>query len=1156
MSSSFKLLNHEDGENKNKFNHINPGNQNNNFTPNNKLGLLDDILGSNNSNSEINDLITGNIGIYDKLNNTSNVATEKKEKDDNAINMNSYNINSNNVNNTNSDGKLFGINDILSNDNIKLNTINNKTEFAEKQNDEENTKTENAKKEKEIPFEPKDIQDNANLNQEKGINKVNEFKLEENNSNKNLTEIEPKINSDKSPENLETLENKIQSNENDLNMLQNQIIDNNINMNNISNMNLNNINIDKEEKNEINDENKIDINVNESLNNKKEEIEEVQKEENSNNIFIEEKKGVKDESNVNPTMLKDIIQQNKKQLLDNLNNKINKEDKIDINNNINDNIINNNNIKEEEKKEIKNDNINAYININNFVEQKEIKDDNINISINFNNIEEKNKNNNNSNKKYGEKIKEKKKQLTNTVFNRLYNDKKKAKDNEKEKEKEKEANLKKNGKTNKAAKAQRNKDSNKNINSSNDNNLLSSNLLIQNFLKESKNSEILKKLEILKQPLLFVDYEEEAYSFKPEINKKSRDLVKKRLQKKKNNSPLNKTDINNNKSNNKNSKKNGNQILVNKSSISMLLKKNENNIKEIIEKYSNNNDGKLSIVNTIQCLWDIHILREILKSNSKNIESIDLETIKNVIKEIGNKNAKNTREMEEVEFVEQLWIKINPYYEKESDVIEKEVLYKFLKILFSLDEQNEINKMITTVENFLKPINKKKKSQLEENKSKEDIKENNENIIGQDNKDINTNTENKDNVDENKDIINNKISNDKSFNDKDYNNHKYISLLREKEFGKNEIWPTSKFLRAFFELKKLIYTYKSTKKEKLMEELIKERDKELTFQPDFNATTSYFKRKSINEKKEDILNNTLNNSSISGVNSNKNKKKHDFNKIYEEFMIKKKMHEQALMILRQNKDKKEIKMCTDRPQINKHYKIKNRKKTPEVGCSRNEFLYRLNKEILNTKKQKILERQKEIEEKETFSFMPSINKNDKYLNKNFAEGPKRKPRGSEEYIKRNRSVIQFKKRQFNYQLNTDSNYEKPEYHKINLHKIKDIVQKNNINNVNNENNINKINYTNNINKQDIEKEHKENKEYKEYKDNIAKTDNKNNSQKDDVYFTIQVKTAEGYVKPLKIYLNNNPIETANNFCDINNIRKTTRDKIIQNIKQLQKKYGE
>ena len=1129
MSSSFKLLNHEDGDNKNKFNYINTGNQNNNFTPNNKLGFLDNILGSNNSNSEINDLITDNVGIYNKLNNTSNVVTEKKAKDNNTFNMNSYNLN-----NTNSDGKLFGINEIISNDDNKLNTTN--SEYVEKLNNEENSKTENALKDKEISFKPKDIQGTANLNKEEGINKVNEFKLEENNINKNMEEIETKVNSNKLPDNLETLDNKIQSNENFLNMIQNQIIDNNKNMNSITNVNLNNINIDKEEKTEINNENKKNDNLNVILDNKKEEIEEIKKEENNNNAFTEEQKDIKIDSNMNPTMLKDIIQQNKKQLSDILNSNIKKEDKIEINNNINDDIINNNN--EEEKKEIKNDSINFNININNIEKQKEIKYTNINI----NNIEEKNKNNNINNKKYGEKIKEKKKQLNNTVLNRLYNDKKKV--NDKEKEKEKENNLKKNGKINKTTKTQKNKESNKNVNSSNDNNLCS-NLLIQNFLKDSKNSEILKKLEILKQPLLFVDYEDEAYSFKPEINKKSRDLVKKRLQRKK-------TDINNNNNNKKDiktTKENENKFVMNKSSISMLLKKNEHNINEIIGKYSNSNDGKLSIVNTIQSLWDIHILREVLKSYSKNIESIDLETIKNIVKEIGNKNAKNTREMEEVEFVEQLWIKINPYYKNEKDFIEKEVLYKFLKILFSFDEQNEINKMITTVENFLKPINKKKKSQIEENKLKEDIKENN---IDQDNKDINN--ENKDNIEENKDIINNKISIDKSFNNKDINNYKYISLLREKEFGKNEIWPMSKFLRAFFALKKLIYTYKNTKKAKVMEELIKERDKELTFQPDFNATTTYFKRKSINDKKEDIQNNSLNNSSISGLNSNKNKKKHDFNKIYEEFMLKKKMHEQALMILRQNKDKKEIKMCTDRPKINKHYKIKNRKKTPEVGCSRNEFLYKLNKEILNTRKEKILERQKEIEEKETFSFRPIINKNDIFLNKKFAERHKRMPRGSEEYIKRNRSVIQFKKRQFNYQLNTDSNYEKPENQKVNLYKINNTEQKNSINNMNKVNNLNNINNINNFNKEDTEQ--KEHKEYKEQEDKNAKAEDKISNKNDDVYFTIQVKTAEGFIKPLKIFINKNPIETANNFCDINNIKKSTRDKIIQNIKILQKQYGE
>ena len=79
----------------------------------------------------------------------------------------------------------------------------------------------------------------------------------------------------------------------------------------------------------------------------------------------------------------------------------------------------------------------------------------------------------------------------------------------------------------------------------------------------------------------------------------------------------------------------------------------------------------------------------------------------------------------------------------------------------------------------------------------------------------------------------------------------------------------------------------------------------------------------------------------------------------------------------------------------------------------------------------------------------------------------------------------------------------------------------------------------------------------------AKYINSNNNEKDnnenndsDVYFTIQVKTSKGKTKPLKIYINKNPIEEANTFCDVNNIRQATRDKIIQKIKELQKIYKE
>ena len=243
-------------------------------------------------------------------------------------------------------------------------------------------------------------------------------------------------------------------------------------------------------------------------------------------------------------------------------------------------------------------------------------------------------------------------------------------------------------------------------------------------------------------------------------------------------------------------------------------------------------------------------------------------------------------------------------------------------------------------------------------------------------------------------------------------------------------------------------------------------------------------------------------------------------------MLKKRMHEQALMILRENKQRREIKMCTDRPKINKHFKIKNRKKTPEVGCTRNEFLYKLNKDILDRRKKKIEEDNDIIMKK--YPFRPNVINDENIVNKIFTESKKNKPRGTEEYIKRNRSVIQFRIREkSNEQKKLQcSNYEKIMNQKINLPRIKDLEPSTNL-----------------LQKNEIER--------KESKKENAES---NNNEDNDVYFTIQVKTAKGKIKPLKIYINNNPIEKANNFCDVNNIKKATRDKIIQKIQELQKIY--
>ena len=833
----------------------------------------------------------------------------------------------------------------------------------------------------------------------------------------------------------------------------------------------------------------------------------------------------------------------------------------------------------------------------------------------------------------------KKKQMPNTVFNRLYNnDRKKEKEKERERQKQKELEeyqkkMIKMNLNNKKIKSHQNTlpankkekeintfiidenitiDDNNLLNNSqkqniqfpmiNDlkkelskkapqkqstsKNLFDTNSFIQKFLNDSKNMNNTKKFEQFSKPIMFDDSVNDSYSFRPEINRRSKILCNKRLKNTKNEPPNPKNEKNKkNAKNTKNTKnlkntksyvenrrlnatvnellyedasfkkqrlenivineeinfkKSGNQPLISKGSANLLLKNYEVKLNNTIEKYSKKNEGKFSLINVIQCLWEIHILRELLKNYDKNIEEINLEEIKKIIEKILDKNTKGPRELEEIEFIEQFWIKLNPYYTNENDLIEEEKFKKFLKILFSLNEQSEINKMVGIVDKYLKSINTKKKEK-ENIEIKEENNENNENNKNDENKENNENNQIDENNknDENKESDKNNKNDENNINNENNNNIKeenindkaFVSILRNKEYKKQDIWPLSKFIKVFFELKKLLSTYNTTKKEKIMENIVKEREKLLTFTPDFNATSSYFRRKEKKEKNED---NISINSSITGT--NKTKKKHDFNKLYEEFMFKKRLHEQALMVLRENKERREAKMCTGRPSINRDYKIKNRKRTPEVGCSRNEFLYKLNKDIMDNRKQKMSEEEKEL--KKRFSFRPKISTNKFITNKSFVDGPKYKPKGSEAYIKRNRSVIQFRKRETEEENKPIKyNYEKILKKKAYVPRIKDLEPSTNL-----------------LERSEIHSN--DNKSIKNNDNQSMKNYNNNNNDDNDIYFTIKVKTVTGRVKPLKIYLNNNPIETANSFCDINDIKKSTRDKIIKKIKELQEVYKE
>ena len=1276
-----------------------------------KLNLIDEILYNNEKNSlnnkEINKIISNNVGIYNNLNKNEKEEINKKgeeEQKENSIEIKNQEKKETkesekekiNINN----GKQLLINDIISNDlynNLYEDNNNDMQDNQEKViNKEENIKDE-YERERAYSFRPKKLPGTPSLNTKEETIKINEFKLEK---EKNETKSKEINNIPDNPSVFaETIQTKIENNENYLISLNDQINNNNkvekknqsfeIEKNEENNNDESEDNTYKEEEDFLKEEElkrrkKVEININKEekkednvvdvIEERKEEEEEDHEEENKNNnnekneeeaqrkyLEAQDKKKqlkkMRDEMNVRTSNLRESIEQ-KKKLLEKLNKEKN-DKKIEEEKN---------NKKNEIKEEKDNEKINEK-------EVKQIKE-----------IKKENKNDITKNKKYGEKINAKKKQLSSTVFNRLYNnDKKKEKvnnninNNIKKTEKN---NIKNNNK--KYNKVQENEILQKtfkkkidtiiiNDTSSEENNILNnsqrvnhhfpmindlkkevknnppknhkkektnqnlfvSNSFIQKFLDDSKNLNSSKKLEQFNKPIVFDDSQYETFSFRPEINQKSKDLCKKKFQKKKNSSPANKQEISTSYIENRrinapigellyedatikkqklenicitekiNAKKDGNKSFISQGSKHLLLKKNELKLNEIVEKYSKKNNGKLSIINVIQILWDIHILRDFLKNSSKSTEELNFDYARTIVEGVINKKNKGKREMEEIEFIEQFWIKINPIYENEKDLIEKEKLGKFLKLLFSLNEQTEINKIIKSVENFLKSINKNEASTKNENKETNEIKntienlentekENTNSIVNDNNSQIQENKDNTELQEKNENEKNDNINNENKIENKENNQNdnnekinnlidveekeinsekkeneeknnevkndeikenniiinnnqknnvkKYFSLLRKKEFEKNELWTISKFLKIFFELKKLLSEYQSSKKDKIMENIIREREKELTFQPDFNATSSYFRKKN---KNEDLLNTSIS-SNMTNKTNKPNKKKHDFNKLYEEFMMKKQMHERALMILREKKEKREIRMCTDRPKINNEYIIKNRKKTPEKGCTRNEFLYNLNKDILNRKKEKLIERENEYNNKEKYPFRPNISNNETLMNKSFMDGPKKKPRGSEEYIKRNRSVIQFKRRERDKENNRiiGSNYEKLIRQKFNLPKIKDLEPNTNILQQKEED---KKEIQNN-NKGILEKE---NKGKENNKDEDIKENNDN-----DVYFTIQVKTAKGRIKPLKIYINNNPIETANKFCDENNIKKVTRDKIIQKIKELKEVYKE
>ena len=609
------------------------------------------------------------------------------------------------------------------------------------------------------------------------------------------------------------------------------------------------------------------------------------------------------------------------------------------------------------------------------------------------------------------------------------------------------------------------------------------------------------------------DNSEEKYSFLPNINPKSRKICEKKENRinaqigdilyedaKNKEEKLKQIYINENNNilSNMNSKK------INKSSYSLVIDRINKKIDNVIKKYSMN--GKISIVGMTQCLFELNLITELIKIKD-NIQDIndDLDSVElqSIIESIKNKD---TKKLKEVEFLEQLWFIINP---SKTQYINCKILSDFLKILFS--SKNNVKDLENNIEKLFEKYDINKSSDNE-------IKEEEES---------------------------------------------FTSPLRDKEYKTDEIWPLDKFIKIFMDLKNNLKAYKENNYQKgeVYYNIIQERDKELTFEPNFSSKAFFYKHSKYNYDKDNDKDN--NNISIISNNKSPKRKKHDFNKVYERFMADKDLHDKTLERLRKIKMDKELKMCTDVPKINKYVpSASNRKYKNKTMESDEPKTLQKNKsysDIKNPVYMKLYKQRKEYNEKnninnndnsrldENCTFKPVITDPDVMM-KTFSNMKNmRKPKGYNEYVKRNRSILE--KKENDKKIEEDKKFGR-NYDKIKKVKIKAL-------------NITDLNGSNKKNKKiNIPIPSSNSNRSLQQKINLN-NDFMNNSESekveniiDGVYITIDIKVPNGLLKPLKIYnkSDNETIELVNNFCRIYTINEENKKIILKNVLQYKNAF--
>ena len=655
-----------------------------------------------------------------------------------------------------------------------------------------------------------------------------------------------------------------------------------------------------------------------------------------------------------------------------------------------------------------------------------------------------------------------------------------------------------------------------------------SNLSKKNSLKNKKELESIKKnlysprndaKSKLYEPLNSnknINNTPDKYSFLPNINQKSREIC----EKKDNKRPTTPIGIllyeeaNNQKeklnqiclTENNKIKSNANIKKINNNSYNMAIDRINKRIDNSIKKYSKK--GKLSIVGLAQCLFELNIITELIKIKD-NIQEVnndlDFVELQSIIESI---NGKDYKKLGEVEFLEQLWFIINP---SQTNYINCMILSEILKILLSSNNNKK------DLSNAIGKIFEKYK-----------IKENEK-------------------------------------NNEEKEDYAYKSPLRDKQYNKNELWPLSKFIKTFLNLKQNLKAYKDNDHQKgdIYNNIIKERDKDLTFQPDFSSNALFYKYSKYNYKldnsgiKSPIIN-------FTSSNSPRNQKV-EFEKVYKRFMEEKQLHEKTLERLREIKQEKELKMCTNVPKINKYIppssvkmSFKKKKRTiesegsPTLQKNNSSFDIKLPiyKKLYNLKKDYKGKSSNNNVLDENCTFKPNITTDTDILNKTFSNMKNmKKPKGYNEYVKRNRSILE--KKENDKKMEEDKKYGK-NYEKIQKLKLKpfNITDLNGSGNKKKKTNIPIPSSNRKKSQKDLEQIYTNNKPVNNF-DN-----EKIENIIDDVYITIDIKIPNGLLKPLKIYNKNynDTLEVVNNFCKIYSINDENKKIILKKVMQYKNTF--